>query len=204
MQFPRRSAHHTDLSFRRSVHSGQRCRAKTVGSVESQEVALALAAADQVADRHQRISRAAELAVERARYDAGRAERAFHAVEPDNRLVARNLESRWEATLAALAEAEQSLQAAHDTLLPLPGRAELELLAADLAGLWHAPTTRDKDRKRLLRTLISDTTLRPELDHSKVRIGIRWHTGACDELTVDCAARTVLASSQYPMTREMQ
>ena len=126
MQFPRRSAHHTDLSVRRSVHSGQRCRAKTVGSVESQEVALALAAADQVADRHQRISRAAELAVERARYDAGRAERAFHAVEPDNRLVARNLESRWEATLAALAEAEQSLQAAHDTLLPLPGRAELE------------------------------------------------------------------------------
>src|SRR5262249_45108580 len=53
------------------------------------EVALALAAADQVSDRHQRISRAAELAVERARYDAERAERAFHAVEPENRLVAR-------------------------------------------------------------------------------------------------------------------
>jgi DNA invertase Pin-like site-specific DNA recombinase len=49
------------------------------------EVALALAAADQVTDRHQRISRAAELAVERARYEADRAERAFCHVEPENR-----------------------------------------------------------------------------------------------------------------------
>jgi hypothetical protein len=54
------------------------------------EIALALAAAD----RHRRLGRAAELAVERARYEAERAERAFHAVEPDNRLVARSLEAR--------------------------------------------------------------------------------------------------------------
>ncbi|NKQ58743.1 recombinase family protein [Amycolatopsis sp. K13G38] len=148
------------------------------------EVALALAAADRVTDRHQRVSRAAELAVERARYDAERAERAFHAVEPENRLVARSLEARWEAKLATLAEAEQALAAATDTLPPLPGRAELEQLAADLPGLWHAPTTSNKDRKRLLRTLIADITLLPETDHDKVAIGIRWHTGATDELRV--------------------
>ena len=74
------------------------------------EIALALAAADEVADRHRRVGRAAELAVERARYEADRAERAFHAVEPDNRLVARSLETRWETKLAALAEAEQALR----------------------------------------------------------------------------------------------
>ena len=149
-----------------------------------EQVALALAAADEVTGRHQRISRAAELAVERARYEADRAERAFCACEPENRLVARSLEARWEARLAALAEAGQALEAASESLPPLPGRAELEKLAADLPGLWHAPATSSKDRKRLLRTLIADVTVLPEPDPGKVRIGIRWHTGATDELRV--------------------
>ena len=146
------------------------------------QVALALSAADEVAGRHQRASRAAELAVERARY-ADRAERAFCAVEPENRLVARSLEARWEARLAALAEAGQALQAAQDTLPPLPSGDDLEKLAADLPALWNAPTTSARDRKRLLRTLIADVTVLPEPDQAKVRTGIRWHTGATDELT---------------------
>lgn len=153
-----------------------------------EQVALALSAADEVAGRHQRVSRAAELAVERARYDADRAERAFHACEPENRLVARSLEARWETRLAAVAEANAALQAAHETLPPLPSRADLERLAANLPGLWHAPTTSSKDRKRLLRTLISDVTLLPETRRDQIRIGIRWHTGATDELH---AARVV-------------
>ena len=149
-----------------------------------EQVALALSAADEVAGRSQRVSRAAELAVERARYEAGRAERAFCQVEPENRLVARSLEARWEDKLAVLAAAEQALETARDALPPLPGRAELEKLAADLPGLWHTPATSNKDRKRLLRTLIADVALLPEADRSKVRIGIRWHTGATDELRV--------------------
>ncbi|MGO9725293.1 MAG: recombinase family protein [Streptosporangiaceae bacterium] len=152
------------------------------------QVALALDAADEVAGRHQRAGRAAGLAVERARYDADRAERAFLACEPENRLVARTLETRWEARLAELAEAEQALEEAAEALPPLPGRAELEELAADLPGLWHDPATSSRDRKRLLRTLIADVTLLPEPDKSKARIGIRWHTGAVDEL---CVSRAV-------------
>ena len=147
-----------------------------------EHVALALAAADEVAGWHQRTTRAAELAVERARYEADRAERAFSQVEPENRLVARTLEARWEARLTALAEAEKALETAAGSLPPLPGRADLEKLAADLPGLWHAPETGSKDRKRLLRTLIADVAVLPEPDRAKVRIGIRWHTGAVDEL----------------------
>jgi DNA invertase Pin-like site-specific DNA recombinase len=162
--------------------------AALLGALTPEQVALALAAAGQVTDRHQRVSRAAELAVERARYDADRAERSFHQVEPENRLVARSLEARWETRLAVLTEAEQSLEAARDSLPPLPGRADLEKLAADLPALWHAPATSNKDRKRLLRTLIADVTLLPETDRSTVRIGIRWHTGATDELR---AARAI-------------
>ncbi|MBV8347476.1 MAG: recombinase family protein [Mycolicibacterium sp.] len=157
---------------------------RLLAALNPHEVALALAAADEVADRHHRLGRAAELAVERARYEADRAERAFHAVEPENRLVARTLETRWEAKLAALADAEQALTAARETLPPLPGRAELERLTADLPRLWSAPTTSNKDRKRLLRTLIADITLLPEPAQAKARIGIRWHTGATDDITV--------------------
>jgi DNA invertase Pin-like site-specific DNA recombinase len=168
-----------------------------------EQVALALSAADEVAGRHQRASRAAELAVERARYEADRAGRAFSQVEPENRLVARSLEARWEARLAALAEAGQALQDARDALPPLPGRAELEKLAADLPGLWHAPETSTKDRKRLLRTLIADVTVLPEPDHAKVRIGIRWHAGATDELRMARAVHTGTARRSMPPAVEM-
>ena len=124
-----------DCSSRRDQLTTPSCRSVAAACVDAAvagallnaltpgQVALALSAAGEVAGRHQRASRAAELAVERARYDADRAERAFGAVEPENRLVARSLEARWEARLAALAEAEQALQAARDTLPPLPSRA---------------------------------------------------------------------------------
>jgi DNA invertase Pin-like site-specific DNA recombinase len=155
---------------------------RLLAALNPEEVALALAAATEVADRQARTTRAAELAVERARYQADRAERAFHACEPENRLVARSLEARWEAKLVALAEAEQALTATQTKLTPLPQPAELEALTSDLPRLWHAPTTQAKDRKRMLRTLIADVTVLPEPDRGKLRIGIRWHSGATDEL----------------------
>ena len=162
-----------------------------LAALTPEQVALALAAAGEVTSQHQRTSRAAELAVERARYEADRAERAFSAVEPENRLVARTLEARWEAKLATLADAEQALEAARAALPPLPDRASLAKLAADLPALWHAPTTTPRDRKRLLRTLIADVTLLPEADRGKARIGIRWHTGAADEIVIDRPKPTV-------------
>jgi hypothetical protein len=66
----------------------------------------------------------------------------------------------------------------------LPSRAELEALTGDVISLWHAPSTSPRDRKRLLRTLIADVSLLAEPDVGKARIGIRWHTGATDELVV--------------------
>ncbi|MER6548975.1 recombinase family protein [Streptomyces sp. NPDC001250] len=148
------------------------------------QIERALAAADEVTVRHGRSHRAAELAVERARFDAQRAERAFNAVEPENRLVARTLESRWEARLAALTEAEAALAQVREARSALPDRDGLRALAADLPGLWWAATTKDRDRKRLLRTMISDIMLLPETDRTRARIGVRWHTGATDILDI--------------------
>jgi excisionase family DNA binding protein len=144
------------------------------------EIALALAAADEVADRRTRSSRALELRVERARYDAARAERAFHQCEPENRLVARSLETRWEAKLRELAEAEAEL-AGQAAPAPEPSRAEIETLAENVPALWAAQTTSQRDRKRLLRALISDVTITSQPDGRELRIGIRWRSGAAEE-----------------------
>jgi len=66
-----------------------------------------------------------------------------------------------------------------------------------------APTTSNKDRKRLLRTLIADVTLLPETDRSAVRIGIRWHTGATDEPTVARAVHPGTAKRTVPEAVEV-
>ena len=157
-----------------------------------EQIALALKAADSVADRRSRASRAVELRVERARYDAARAERAFHQCDPDNRLVARTLESRWETKLRELAEAEAEL-ARHAAEPPAPDRADIQALARDLPRLWAAPSTSHRDRKRLLRSLIEDVTLTSQPDRPELHIGIRWRSGASDEMT---ALRPVAARSQ--------
>ena len=149
------------------------------------ELELAIAAAGEVTARRQRVTRAAELAVERARYQADRAERAFTACEPENRLVARTLETRWEARLTELADARAALAAQLAAQAPLPDAAQLTATAARLPELWHAPTTTSKDRKRLLRTLLAGITLMPGDDPACLRIGLHWNSGATDELLID-------------------
>lgn len=187
-----------DCSHSRADHSKTpRCRSILAAVVDAavatrllamvcpEEIGLALAAADEVAGRRARQSRALELRVERARYEASRAERAFHQVEPEDRLVARTLEHRWEEKLCAQAEAEAALVAAQTEVVPLPSRTELEALVADLPRLWASPTTSPKDRKRILRTLVADVTLiSSPAPEKKVRVGIHWRSGATEDLVV--------------------
>jgi len=127
--------------------------------------------------------RAAELAAERARYDTDRAERAFLACEPENRLVARTLEARWEARLAGLAEAEAALAAQRSAQPELPAPGALAATVADLPALWADPATSDKDRKRLLRALLADVTITPDSqDRTQILVGLRWKSGASQQI----------------------
>ena len=158
-------------------------QARLLAAVTPQQIALALAAADELHQRETRALRAFELRAERARYEDSRAERAFNLCEPENRLVARSLEQRWEAKLAAVAEAEAALEAQKAQRPPLPDTADLQTLAADLRQLWDKPTTSPRDRKRVLRTLIADITLRSDPSGDQVRVGIRWRSGAHEQHT---------------------
>lgn len=174
-------------------------------AVSADQIALALAAAEEVTARRTRATRALERQLERTRYEADRAARAFHACEPENRLVARSLEARWEATLGAVAEAEAAV-AASRAELALPARAELEMLATDLPRLWQAPSTSDRDRKRLLRALIADVTLISDADGigDRVRIGIHWRSGATEELVVNRPGRSHSGTSAEVVERVRQ
>lgn len=175
---------------------------RLLAALSGDEVALALAAADEVADRRSRVTRAAELGVERARYHADRADRALLACEPENRLVARSLEARFEARLKQLAEAEAALAATLAAKAPLPPRGELESAVADLVGLWSAPTTSDRDRKRLLRTLVADVTLLFDPDPARLRIGLRWRSGTSEEILTERVTQIREAQRSAPGTVE--
>ena len=90
------------------------------------------------------------LQVERAQYEAVRAERRYRAVEPENRLVARSLEAAWEQRLHELSAAQAELenrQRRRPAALSAAERRHLDALGGDLATVWSAPTTSDRDRK---------------------------------------------------------
>ena len=153
-----------------------------------------LAAARQLEDGHDAALAQHQRQVEQARYHATRAERRYRAVDPDNRLVARGLEREWETALRELADAEAELArratARPKTLTPQEKQAILAL-GDDLGAVWDAPTTTDKDRKQLLRTLLDEVniTLRRDDPGPHADLVLRWKGGAISELTVPLRRR---------------
>jgi DNA invertase Pin-like site-specific DNA recombinase len=148
--------------------------------------------AEQLARREQeQLSRHWQLQEEKAQYEAERAERQYQAVEPENRLVARSLERVWNQKLEALEAAKaQTVVAGHQH--PPLGKAECERLqdlAADLGQVWRTVTTTDRDRKRLLRSLIEEVQIRKE--DTCCRVTIVWKGGAATAHTLPRRRRGV-------------
>ena len=148
-----------------------------------------LHAAEQIEHGHDAALDQHRRQVEQARYNATRAERRYRAVDPDNRLVARGLETEWNTALQQLADAEAELarrQAARPKALTPAGRAAILALGDDLSQVWDAPTTTSKDRKQLLRTLIDEVNITGRRDSTSPHAAliVRWKGGAISELTV--------------------
>jgi len=125
--------------------------------------------------------------VERARYNAQRAERRYRAVDPENRLVARGLEAEWESALQELKTAEDELskrEHSRPRSLTREERHSIIALGKDLKRVWSAPITTDRDRKELLRTLLDDVTLKVEREKSNAHLTLRWRGGLLSEIDV--------------------
>jgi DNA invertase Pin-like site-specific DNA recombinase len=139
----------------------------------------------------------AERQIERKRYAAALAERQFNRVDPDNRLVADELERRWEAALKELRAAEEALakQVAPEAITRIAmGKAlnnKVIALAGRLPQIWQNENTTDTQRKALLRCLVEKVVLdRGEHDVAKVRIV--WRGGAVTDLEVKMKVNSVV------------
>jgi hypothetical protein len=127
------------------------------------------------------------LEVERTRYEAERAERRYRAVEPENRLVARGLESEWENRLRDLAAAEMELRRREQQrprALSPEQLQRIQMLGSDIRQVWAAPTTTDRDRKELLRTLLEEVILNLKRAEGRAHLTLRWRGGAFTTLDV--------------------
>jgi DNA invertase Pin-like site-specific DNA recombinase/predicted DNA-binding transcriptional regulator AlpA len=148
----------------------------------------ALAAAERIEADHDGALAQWRLAVERASYEAQRAERRYRAVDPDNRLVARGIEAEWESCLRVLDKAKAEL-ARHAQLRPrtLSAHERIRLLAlgADLLKAWQAPTTTPRDKKELLRALIEEAIITVHKDERRAHLTLRWRGGALTEIDLD-------------------
>jgi len=127
------------------------------------------------------------LEVERARYNTERAERRYREVEPENRLVARTLEAEWEERLNELATAEAQLaRREHQRPIRLSEeqRRRIRMLGSDLTCVWHAPTTSDRDRKELLRSLLDEVKITVDRVRAQAHLLFRWRGGMISEVDV--------------------
>lgn len=118
--------------------------------------------------------------LERARYEAERAARQYHAVEPENRLVARTLEATWEEKLRVereLTEDYERSRRERPRVLTEEERAVIRDLAEDLPALWHAPTTTDADRKAVLRQILDQVEVKVEGKTEWVEAMLHWAGG---------------------------
>jgi hypothetical protein len=131
--------------------------------------------------------------LERARYEAKDAERRYRAVDPENRLVARSLEQRWEETLRA----ERQVRDDYDRFLreqppqlSQEERAKIAALSSDLPALWHSPDTTHKDRKEIIRHLVEKVVVHVKNDSEYVDVMIHWQGGFVSQHEVVRPVRT--------------
>jgi DNA invertase Pin-like site-specific DNA recombinase len=132
------------------------------------------------------------LQVERCRYEAERDERRFNAVEPENRLVARTLETQWETSLKKLQDAEIEFERRkHHSQKKLTEEQKtvIRTLSNDIKKVWHAPSTTPRDKKELLQTLLQEVNITVDRTNNIAHLIVRWKTETVYELDVNLPQR---------------
>ena len=165
------------------------------------ELEMALAAMKELDQRDHAIMRQWQMRIERAEYEAALAERRYEEADPSNRLVTGTLERRWNEALVRLEQikAEATEFQSQNARVATPEQKVRALaLARDFPRLWRAPTTKAKDRKRMLRLLIRDITVEKLPDKRQVVLHVRWQGGTCTDTAVPLPAR-IADRMRYPL-----
>jgi excisionase family DNA binding protein len=139
--------------------------------------------------------------MERARYEVDLARRQYDAVDPANRLVARELERRWDKALSELHTVDTEAAKQMETLdRPLTAQEQQRLrrYASDLGSLWNAPSTRPQDRKRLARCLIENVVVTVPPDDGMLKAQVHWVGGEMTALEVSKGRRGVSRHASDP------
>jgi hypothetical protein len=145
------------------------------------QIAIALAAHEKAEQEHLILHRQWTLRLERLHYACERAGRQYDRVEPENRLVARALERAWEEKLVEREQVERDYaawqQQQGQSALPMD-KVDLMTLAEHLPTLWSSPTTTAKDKKEIIRLLISHVIVEQDREPGKTWFQVNWQTGA--------------------------
>jgi len=138
---------------------------------------------------------------ERAAYEAARAARQYHAVDPENRLVARSLERTWEETLTAQQHLEEEYHRfvrQQPRLLTAEERSAIQQLAADIPALWAATTTTAADRKEIIRQVVERVVVDVQGQSERVQVCIHWIGGGTTDGIVIRPIARLADLSYYP------
>jgi DNA invertase Pin-like site-specific DNA recombinase len=148
--------------------------------LEPASLELSLRAAEQIEQERQQLERLFEQRLERAHYEAARAARQYRLVEPEHRLVARQLERDWEHKLLTekrLREEYDRFRAQQPRVLTERERSEIRQLATSIPALWHAPRTTNAERKTIVRQLVEKILVQVIGTSEQVEVHIHWVGG---------------------------
>ena len=162
---------------------------------------VSLAAAGQVQARRAQVDRIWRQRLERAEFAADRARRQYQLAEPENRLVARQLEKDWEAALAErerLGEEYDRFTATRPRILTPAERGQICALATDIPAIWHAPATTDADRKQLIRHLVEQVRAEVLGTSEKVNTQVVWAGGHTTTAQISRPVACLTQLSYYP------
>jgi hypothetical protein len=149
-----------------------------------ERIAFALEALGQLEREMDALAPQWQLRLERARSEAQRAQRQSHAAAPEPRLVARTLESPWEAALRAVESTERDDETwprEHRAHITAQEQQEMLALGEDLPRVGHAETTTKADRHHVLRFVVQEVMVDQQRLRGKGWLPINWHTGARSE-----------------------
>ena len=159
---------------------------EVLAAISPAGIEAAMTAMEATVSADQQKRHALELALERARYEVTRARRQYDAVDPENRLVAAELETRWNAALQEVAQIETRLMELEATgsTLTVEQRQQLKELGEDLPRLWESPKASVELRKEILRTVLQDIVVCDVEGAAEYRLQMHWTGGVHTEIRV--------------------